>query len=174
MAAQNSSKMVQEAASLTKAKAQAPKVQDIKEEVSFKVEKMEDKPVVISNHFEGDVTPSTQHSAMTKANSRMFGQLLTNFYNVFGSVGTQKIKGPGFALVFAALCFIIPTPAFAATAAKVTVAGASVAAQSNMTKLLKSVLCAGMAAVITVSFIHPIDVVKTRMQVAGKGEGGLG
>jgi len=31
-----------------------------------------------------------------------------------------------------------------------------------------------MAAVITVSFIHPIDVTKTRMQVAKDGEGGLG
>jgi len=29
--------------------------------------------------------------------------------------------------------------------------------------LLKNVACAGGAAVITVSFIHPIDVVKTRL-----------
>lgn len=77
-------------------------------------------------------------------------------------------------MVFAALCFAVPTPAFAATAAKATVAGATVVAQSNMTRLLKSVACAGMAAVITVSFIHPIDVIKTRMQVAKKGEGSLG
>ena len=86
---------------------------------------------------------------------------------------TNKIKGPAFAMVMAALCFSIPDPAFAAAAAKATVEGASVVAQSNMTRLLKSVACAGMAAVITVSFIHPIDVIKTRMQVAKKGEGSL-
>lgn len=32
---------------------------------------------------------------------------------------------------------------------------------------LRSCACAGSAAVITVTFIHPIDVVKTRMQVSG-------
>jgi hypothetical protein len=135
---------------------------------------MEEKPSVIINHFEGDVTPNKQHSIMTKANETWFGRLQLNFYNAFGHLDTDKMKGPGFAMVFAALCFVIPSSAFAATAAKVTTAGASVAAQSNMTKLLKSVLCAGLAAVITVSFIHPIDVVKTRMQVAPKGEGSLG
>jgi len=36
--------------------------------------------------------------------------------------------------------------------------------------MLKSVACAGGAAVITVTFIHPMDVVKTRLQVSG-GEG---
>ena len=34
--------------------------------------------------------------------------------------------------------------------------------------LLKNVGAAGGAAVITVSFIHPIDVVKTRLQIAGE------
>ena len=144
------------------------------EDVSFKVEKMEDKPAVIVNHFEGDVTASTQQSALAKANEGMFGQLLSNFYHAFGGLDTKAMKGPGFAMVFAALCFVIPTPAFAATAVKMTAAGATVAAQSNMTRLLKSVMCAGCAAVITVTFIHPIDVVKTRMQVAKAGEGSLG
>jgi len=141
---------------------------------SFKVEKLEDKPTVIVNHFEGDVTTSTQHSPLTKATTGMFGQLLMNFYNAFGHLNTEKIKGPGFAAVFAALCFVVPTPAFAASAAAMTATGATVVAQSNMTRLLKSVMCAGMAAVITVTFIHPIDVVKTRMQVAEKGQGGIG
>lgn len=37
----------------------------------------------------------------------------------------------------------------------------------NLKELLKSVAGAGGSAVITVSFIHPIDVVKTRLQVSG-------
>jgi hypothetical protein len=37
-----------------------------------------------------------------------------------------------------------------------------------MADLLKSVGCAGGAAVITVTFIHPVDTVKTRLQVAGE------
>ena len=39
---------------------------------------------------------------------------------------------------------------------------------SDSGKLLKNVACAGGSAVITVSFIHPIDVVKTRLQIAGE------
>lgn len=54
----------------------------------------------------------------------------------------------------------VPTPAFAAAAAAV-----APAAPSYMTKLLKNVFCARCAAVLTVTFIHPIDVVKTRIQV---------
>merc|ERR1711865_646996 len=62
----------------------------------------------------------------------------------------------------------VPTPAFAAVAAI-----APAASQSAMTKLLKNVFCAGAAAVFTVTFIHPIDVVKTRIQIgeAMKNEG---
>lgn len=67
----------------------------------------------------------------------------------------------------------MPMPAFAASKSAMAAAAAPVAS-SGMTKLLKSVFCAGAAAVFTVTFIHPIDVVKTRMQVAGKGEGSLG
>jgi len=66
---------------------------------------------------------------------------------------------------------MMPFPAFAAAKAAEV---APVIVQSGMTKLLKNVFCAGAAAVFTVSFIHPIDVVKTRMQIAAKGEGSLG
>ena len=38
--------------------------------------------------------------------------------------------------------------------------------------LLKSVAAAGSSAVITVTGIHPIDVVKTRLQVSGDGTNG--
>ena len=38
--------------------------------------------------------------------------------------------------------------------------------------LLKSVAAAGSSAVITVTGIHPIDVVKTRLQVSGDGTSG--
>jgi len=62
-----------------------------------------------------------------------------------------------------AMTTMSPFPAFAATKAA---AVAPVVAQSGMTKLLKGIFCAGAAAVFTVTWIHPIDVVKTRMQVA--------
>lgn len=39
---------------------------------------------------------------------------------------------------------------------------------SGASKFFKNIFCAGGAAVITVSFIHPIDVVKTRLQIAGE------
>merc|ERR1712086_3671 len=45
------------------------------------------------------------------------------------------------------------------------------AKMSETKKLLTGVGCAGGAAVITVSFIHPIDVVKTRLQIAGEAGG---
>jgi len=37
-----------------------------------------------------------------------------------------------------------------------------------MYKLFQSVGTAAIAAVITVTFIHPIDVVKTRLQISGE------
>ena len=36
--------------------------------------------------------------------------------------------------------------------------------QKKKPSILKNVFAGGTAAVITVSFIHPIDVVKTRLQ----------
>ena len=59
---------------------------------------------------------------------------------------------------FTACSLGLPMPAFAAGTAAVT--------DSYMTKLLKNVFCAGLASVMTVTFIHPVDVVKTRVQVA--------
>lgn len=44
-------------------------------------------------------------------------------------------------------------------------------ATSGGPSLLQNVACAGGAAVIAVTFIHPIDVVKTRLQVSGTGGG---
>jgi hypothetical protein len=79
---------------------------------------------------------------------------------------------PAFMVSFAMLNMGLPMPAFAASKALATAAPA--VATSAYTKLLKNVFCAGAAAVFTVTFIHPIDVVKTRMQVAKKGEGSLG
>ena len=35
-------------------------------------------------------------------------------------------------------------------------------------KFFKNIFCAGGAAVITVNFVHPVDVVKTRLQIAGE------
>ena len=39
---------------------------------------------------------------------------------------------------------------------------------NTSSKFFKNIFCAGGAAVITVNFIHPIDVVKTRLQIAGE------
>jgi hypothetical protein len=81
LASQNQTQQMNEVTNLSKAQAdlQQPVVAQAIEEVSFKVEKMEDKPVVISNHFAGDVTTSTQHSPLTAATTASFGQLLMNF-----------------------------------------------------------------------------------------------
>lgn len=100
-----------------------------KPEVTFKVEKMEDKPIVITNHFEGDVTSTKQSSIVTGAATASYGTLLSNFYQSFMNLSSGKMKaGPGFAMVFAALCFVVPTPAFAASAAAAVSTGATVAA----------------------------------------------
>lgn len=34
--------------------------------------------------------------------------------------------------------------------------------------MVRSVATAGTAAVITVNFVHPIDTIKTRLQIAGE------
>lgn len=41
--------------------------------------------------------------------------------------------------------------------------------KKGLAYMLKGIACAGTAAVITVTFIHPIDVVKTRLQIQGEG-----
>ena len=68
---------------------------------------------------------------------------------------------PAFASIFFTMSLGCASPAFAAATAAVAPAASS----GYMTKLLKNVFCAGCAAVLTVTFIHPIDVVKTRIQV---------
>jgi len=74
------------------------------------------------------------------------------------NVQKKDLAIPAFASIFMTMMLGVPTPAFAAVAAI-----APAASQSAMTKLLKNVFCAGAAAVFTVTFIHPIDVVKTRI-----------
>jgi hypothetical protein len=46
--------------------------------------------------------------------------------------------------------------------------GGDGASANTSNKFFKNIFCAGGAAVITVNFIHPIDVVKTRLQIAGE------
>ena len=60
---------------------------------------------------------------------------------------------------FMACSMGLPVPAFAASTS-------GAAASPYMVKLLKNVFCAGLASVMTVTFVHPVDVVKTRVQVA--------
>ena len=57
------------------------------------------------------------------------------------------------------ICLGCPTPAFA------YVAYGFGAYPGYMNSLGKNIFCAGCAAVLTVFFIHPIDVVKTRIQL---------
>jgi len=83
-------------------------------------------------------------------------------YAAMLNIRKNDLAIPAFGSIFLTLMLGVPTPAFAATAAAI----APAAANSAMTKLLKNVFCAGAAAVFTVTFIHPIDVVKTRIQVA--------
>lgn len=47
-----------------------------------------------------------------------------------------------------------------------------VATAQSAKEMFLGVVCAGGAAVITVTFIHPMDVVKTRLQVSGSGGAG--
>jgi hypothetical protein len=54
-------------------------------------------------------------------------------------------------------------PAFAAEAAKVSATTASLAAQSNSAKLFKNMFCAGAASVFTITWAHPVDMVKIRL-----------
>lgn len=56
---------------------------------------------------------------------------------------------------FMACSMGMPLPAFAAST--------SVVADSYMTKMMKNIFCAGLASVMTVTFVHPCDTVKTRV-----------
>ena len=86
---------------------------------------------------------------------------MLNMYAAMQNIQTKNLVIPAFAATFLTLLVSVPNPAFAAAAAVI-----APTAPSAMTKLLKNIVCAGAAAVFTVTFIHPIDVVKTRIQVA--------
>jgi hypothetical protein len=130
-------------------------------------------PVVMDNHFESNATRNEGESLVKNSVNSTYGTILNFFNNYFANVKANKAAAlPAFMVSFAMLNMGLPMPAFAASKALATAAPA--VATSAYTKLLKNVFCAGAAAVFTVTFIHPIDVVKTRMQVAKKGEGSLG
>jgi hypothetical protein len=118
-------------------------------------------PVVMENHFEGSQTRKEGESLVRNSVMNTYGHVSNFMYKYFQNIRQQKALAniPVFMAMFA-MTTMTPFPAFAATKAA---ALAPVVVDSGMTKLLKNVFCAGAAAVFTVSFIHPIDVVKTRM-----------
>lgn len=140
------------------------------EEVAFEVKNAEEMPVVMENHFESSETRKAGESLVQNSVNNTYGVIQNFFYKYFAHMRANKaVALPAFMVSFAMLSMGLPMPAFAAS--KALPATAAVAANAGMIKLLKNVFCAGAAAVFTVTFIHPIDVVKTRIQV---GEGGLG
>merc|ERR1712086_944968 len=110
------------------------------EEVNFEVSNAEEMPVVMENHFESSATRKEGESLIQNSVNSTYGVVNNFMYNFFRKQQLAK-----------------SIPVFMASFAMLSI---------GMTKLLKSVFCAGAAAVFTVTFIHPIDVVKTRMQVA--------
>jgi hypothetical protein len=136
------------------------------EEVTFKIEQVQESQAVIADHFP-TVKEATPAKSLVKGSvQRTYGQLMLNMYAAMQNIKRRDLAIPAFASVFMTMMLGVPTPAFAAAATAI-----APAAPSAMTKLLKNVFCAGAAAVFTVTFIHPIDVVKTRIQVASsKGE----
>lgn len=131
------------------------------EEVTFKIEQVQESQAVIADHFP-TVKEATPAKSLVKGSvQRTYGQLMLNMYAAMQNIKRRDLAIPAFASVFMTMMLGVPTPAFAAAATAI-----APAAPSAMTKLLKNVFCAGAAAVFTVTFIHPIDVVKTRIQVA--------
>lgn len=129
------------------------------EDVTFEIKGEEEMPVVMDNHFEGSATRKEGESLVQNSVNSTYGKVHNFMYNYFNTFNAKKSQIPVFMAMFM-FASMTPFPAFAATKAA---AVAPVVAQSGMTKLLKNVFCAGAAAVFTVTFIHPIDVVKTRM-----------
>ena len=131
------------------------------EDVTFEIKGEEEMPVVMDNHFEGSQTRKEGESLVQNSVNSTYGAVSKFMYNYFNNFNKESKRSqiPVFMAMFM-FASLTPFPAFAATKAA---AVAPVVAQSGMTKLLKNVFCAGAAAVFTVSFIHPIDVVKTRM-----------
>ena len=114
---------------------------------------------MIDNHFASG-TPQTKSLVKRTVDSTFGGAMLKISY-MMKNVKREQLAIPAFASIFLTMSLGCPTAAFAAATAAV----APAASNTYMTKLLKNVFCAGCAAVLTVTFIHPIDVVKTRIQV---------
>ena len=57
-----------------------------------------------------------------------------------------------------------PSIALAAVAGE----SAKLAAMSGSTKLFLDIFCGGAASVIAVNFVHPIDIIKIRLQTQDK------
>lgn len=130
------------------------------EEVSFEINKAEEMPVVMEDHFESSATRKEGESLVKNSVNSTYGTILNFFNNYFTRLRANKAAAiPAFMVSFAMLNMGLPMPAFAASKAL----PATVAANAGYIKLLKNIFCAGAAAVFTVTFIHPIDVVKTRM-----------
>lgn len=94
-------------------------------------------------------------------------------YEYFSRMNAQRKVIPYYVAAFVGCTMCFSMPAFAATATATATAATKNVAMMN---LLKNVLTAGIAAVLTVTIVHPVDVVKTRIQVASNAgtETGLG
>lgn len=82
------------------------------------------------------------------------------FYTYFSRIKEKRVQIPFVMAAFVACSMGLPMPAFAATAAS------SSSSNVAITNLMKNIFVAGLASVMTVTIVHPVDVIKTRVQVA--------